>query len=106
MKKWQSEIPKEEKGSSLQEKIVDVPDEVVFQSVGNEIILLNMKTGSYYSLNPVGSRIWELLVEEKCTMDAFKSMSEEYDVDPEDLQRDILSLVQELRANGLLDIED
>jgi hypothetical protein len=100
------QISDEETGSPLLDKIVEVPDEVVFQSVGNEIILLNMKTGSYYSLNPVGSRIWNLLAEKKRPVDAFSSMSEEYDVEPEDLQRDILSLVRELRANGLLDVRD
>ena len=85
---------------------VTIPEEVLFQNIGEQTIFLSMKTGAYYALNPVGSRFWELLLEKKSVPAAFESMMEEYEVAQEDLQRDILHLVRELQSACLLDIED
>jgi hypothetical protein len=85
---------------------VKIPEEVLFQNVGEQTIFLSMETGSYYALDPVGSRLWELLVEKKSLPVVFESMLEEYAVVPGDLQRDILRFIGELQAAGLLDVED
>lgn len=89
----------------LSDRVVKIPADVLFQNVGEQTIFLNMKTGLYYALNPVGSRFWELLVEKKKVLDVFESMLEEYEVTPEVLQRDIVYLFQELQALGLLYVE-
>ena len=33
-------------------------DEVLFQELHGEGVLLNLKTGVYFGLDPVGARIW------------------------------------------------
>ncbi len=87
------------------EKSVRIPGNVVFQEVGKETILLDMNAGSYYALNSVGSRIWELLVKKKELLAIFESVLDEYEVARETLQQDILRLVQELQAKGLVELE-
>lgn len=83
---------------------VKIAREVVFQKVGEEIVLLNLETGFYYGLNPVGSRVWELLAEEGSLRAVFEKLEKEYEVAPEDFQQDILRLVQELMAKGLVEV--
>jgi len=83
---------------------VKIPEGVVFQKVGEEIVFLNLDTGIYFGLDPVGSRIWDLLVEKGTLQSVFESMKEEYEVAPEELQKDILLLVQELQVKRLVEV--
>ncbi len=85
---------------------VAIPEDVVFQKVGEETVLLNLEGGVYYGLDPVGSRFWELLLEGGSLRAAFERMVEEYDVTPETLERDLLRLAQELAAKGLIKTVD
>ncbi len=87
----------------LDEK-VKIPEEVVFQKVGDETVLLNLQTGTYFGLDTVGTRVWELVAEKGTLAGIVESMLEDYEVTPEDLQRDILRLVKELRAKGLVQV--
>jgi hypothetical protein len=106
MKKSLAENTKKKTEFPSHWEVVTIPEEVLFQNIGEQTIFLSMKTGVYYALNPVGSRFWELLVEKRSVPAAFESMMEEYEVAQEDLQRDILHLVSELQAAYLLDMED
>lgn len=82
-----------------------IPQDVVFQEVGGETVLLNVTSGVYYGLDPVGSRIWKLLAEKEGRLQAvFEAMLEEYDVNPERLEEDLLRLIRDLQANGLAEV--
>ena len=81
---------------------VTIPEDVVHQKVGDEVVLLNLAAGVYYGLDPVGSRFWELLLEHGSLRAAFERMTQEYDVEPAILERDLLGLAQELAAKGLI----
>lgn len=78
--------------------------DVVYRTIGKETVLADVQTDSYGVLDPVGSRVWELLATHGRLSDVFDIMREEYDVDPKVLQRDLVRLVQELEAAGLVDI--
>jgi hypothetical protein len=43
------------------ETILRRSDNVTFQTVAGEAILIRMDTGAYFSLNPAGTDFWELL---------------------------------------------
>ncbi len=79
-------------------------EDVVAQKVGDEMVLLNLESGVYYGLDAVGSRVWELLTEHGRLRTIFETMAAEYDVTPEVLQQDLLHLVQELQARGLIQV--
>ena len=38
-----------------------VPKDVLFQDLGEEVVLLEVESGQYYGLNEVGARMWSLL---------------------------------------------
>ena len=83
---------------------VKIPEGIIFQKVGDEIVFLNLNTGFYFGLDPVGSRIWGLLVEKGTLQSVFESMKEEYEVASEELKQDILHLVQELQTKKLIEV--
>ena len=83
---------------------VKILKDVVFREVEQEMVLLNLGTGSYYGLDAVGSRMWDLLAEKKNIREVLEIMLQEYEVATEDLQRDILHLLQELKTRGLVEV--
>ena len=79
-------------------------EDAVAQKVGDEMVVLNLESGIYYGLDAVGSRVWELLLEHGRLQVVFETMAAEYEVTPEVLQQDLLHLVQELQARGLIQV--
>lgn len=75
---------------------------VLFQRLDRESVLLNMKTELYFGLDPVGTRIWQLLTETHSVEATVKTMQTEYKVDETQLRKDVLALADRLAAKGLL----
>ena len=81
-----------------------IREEVVFRELAGEAVLLNLKTGAYFGLDPVGTRAWQLLVEHGSVAQVMDVMLDEYDIERERLERDLLELCGELCATGLGDV--
>jgi hypothetical protein len=81
---------------------LEVPDEVLTTRVGDETILLNLQTGMYHSLDPVGTRFLELLRNVGGLDAVQRTMLDEFDVAAEKLETDLLRLSQDMLAKGLL----
>jgi len=61
-----------------------------------------MRGGHYYSLDEVGARFWELLVEQGSVLQVQELLLSEFDVEPERLSADLARLIDELLAAGLI----
>ncbi|HEY4900312.1 MAG TPA: PqqD family protein [Terriglobales bacterium] len=81
---------------------VRISDQVATRKIGDETILLNLETGTYFGLDAVGSRFVELLEQNGKLAAAHRAMLEEFDVAPEVLEADLLRLSEEMCAKGLL----
>ncbi len=75
---------------------------VVEAEVDGEIVALNIERGTCYGLNRVGSRIWTLLAKPTRIGDVCATLLAEYKVDPDVCEREVLDLLEELRAEGLI----
>ena len=84
--------------------VVAIRDQVSADLAG-EAAILNLKSGVYYGLNAVGARIWSLIQEPKSVEDIRDAILNEYDVDPERCESDLLQLLQQLAAEGLIEVE-
>ncbi|MFI5361386.1 MAG: PqqD family protein [Elusimicrobiota bacterium] len=73
-----------------------------WRRVENESILLDLKTGVYYSLNETASFIWERLVSGASVPEAAAQLCAEFDVSPEEASRDADALVAKLCREKLL----
>jgi hypothetical protein len=83
---------------------VRIPPRISFRRVRDEMALLNLDTGVYFGLDEVGARMWELVAEHQRLQLVAEQMEGEYDVDPARLRQDLLRLVDELIAKGLLEV--
>jgi Coenzyme PQQ synthesis protein D (PqqD) len=84
---------------------VAVPAPVLSTEVEGEVVLLNLESGQYYSLDGTGARMWALLTQHGQLEPAIAAMLDEYDVDKERLRRDMLHLIDELVMHGLLHVD-
>ncbi|MEE8469671.1 MAG: PqqD family peptide modification chaperone [Planctomycetota bacterium] len=74
--------------------------------LGGEAVLLNLESGQYYGLDPVGARIWELLREPHSVQKLQATILAEYEVDSETCLRDLSTLVAGLQRAGLVEVLD
>ncbi len=87
------------------DSMVKASGEQVSSEIDSETVSLNLKSGIYYSLNAVGSRIWQILQESSSVRDIRETIVEEFEVDAERCERDVLRLLSELAAKGLIEVD-
>ncbi len=90
---------------SQRSTVVATKDQVSADLSG-EAAILNLKTSTYFGLNTVGASIWKLIQEPKKVSEIKDAIIEEYDVEPDRCEHDILELLQELSEHGLIEIID
>jgi hypothetical protein len=83
---------------------VSIPNTVLWQEVGDEIVLLDVEGGEYHGLNDVGSRIWRALEEHPDVDSAYEHLCETYEVDPGVLRNDLGEFITRLVGMGLLSV--
>ena len=74
--------------------------------MGNETILLDIKSGIYYGLNSVGARIWNFIQEPKKVVEIRDAIVAKYQIESNRCESDILTLLEELAAEGLIEVQD
>lgn len=80
----------------------DIPDHVVARRMGDETVILDLEGGTYFGLDPVGTRIWDLIAEGRTLASVCAAMLEEYEVEEARLQQDVRTLIDDLGTRGLL----
>ncbi|MGE3949101.1 MAG: PqqD family protein [Blastocatellales bacterium] len=85
-------------------RVVQSPDTLI-NIIEGESVLLNLDNESYYGLDAVGTRMWELLTTSETIQAAYDRMIEEYEVEEEMLKSDLYSMVEELIENGLVELK-
>ena len=90
---------------SFDMRVAVVPD-VMFRTVGDESVLLHLKTETYLGLDPVGTRMWTLLTQSDSIEDAYQTLLREYDVESGQLRRDLEDFVAKLVENDLVSLND
>lgn len=76
--------------------------DVLFQEVGGEAVLLDLASETYFGLNPVGTRIWQLLGDGSALQSVRDALVAEYDATPEQIESDLLTLATQLSDAGLV----
>ena len=76
----------------------------VSTTLQGESVILNMKSGVYFGLNPVGARIWEL-VQQPISVELIQhTIISEYKVESERAKSDVLGLLKQLSDAGLVEV--
>ena len=84
--------------------IVVASSEQVSCAVGEESVILGLQNSVYYGVNPVGASIWKLLQRQRSVAELRDAVLEEYDVEKEPCERDLLDLLEKMQAEGLIEV--
>jgi hypothetical protein len=79
---------------------------VIYRDLDGEAVILNLKTGVYFGLDTVGTRMWALISEHGRREKVLEVMLTEYEVDDQRLGSDLDNLVTQLLDHGLLEHAD
>ncbi|HET7221134.1 MAG TPA: PqqD family protein [Vicinamibacterales bacterium] len=77
------------------------PD-VVFRNLDGEAVLLDLGSGTYFGLNEVGTRIWQMIESGHDTPAIVDAIAAEYAADPATIAVDVARLLDELQSRRLL----
>lgn len=94
-----------ERKAITESSVVVAAENQTSAEVDGESVILDLEEGIYYGLNPVGARIWTEIQEPTPVNEITAAITAEYDVDADQCHEDVISLLQDLEENGLIEIE-
>jgi hypothetical protein len=77
------------------------PD-AVFRDLDGEAVILDLGSGTYFGLNEVGTRVWQLVGDGHDEPRIVEMLSAEYDADRATIAGDVARLLTELRDRRLI----
>jgi len=83
---------------------IRVPRDVLISRLQEESVLLNLDNERYYGLDDVGTRMLSVLTSSDSVQSAWLQLVDEYDVDREVLREDLVTLVERLLEQGLVEV--
>ena len=86
--------------------VITAAKEQVSSELVGEAVILNLKSGVYYGLNEVGNRTWNLIQKPKTVKGIKNTLLAEYEVEPESCEHDLMALLQDMAAAGLIDVRN
>jgi hypothetical protein len=88
------------------DSFVVVSKEQLSCDLSGEAAILDLKSGVYYGLNELGAFIWNNIREPRRVSQVKDAILEEYEVEPSRCERDLLRLLTQLAAKGLIEVSD
>jgi hypothetical protein len=79
------------------------PENILSQTVNDEMVLFNLETEVYFSLDEIGARFFGLLTSDLPYEDVLTRLEEEYEVERSVLQGDLEKFVESLLETNLLE---
>ena len=76
----------------------------ISSDLDGEVVILHPKSGEYYGLNAVGREVWNLVQEPMTVAGIRDALVNEFEVELERCESDLIALLQELESNGLVEI--
>lgn len=86
------------------ETIVERNHEIDASDLDGEKVMMDMERGNYFMLNPIGSRIWDLINEPISVHQLVSLLREEYDVNEAECLEGVKDFLHELHHSNLLNI--
>jgi hypothetical protein len=72
--------------------------------LNDELVMMNVEKGKYFSLNPVATRIWDLLERKLSVEELCNQLAGEYEVDTEQCLKEVEEHLEEMKKLGLIEL--
>ena len=77
-------------------------EDVVYEHIGDDLVLVHLGTNEIFALNPTAARFWELLVQGTSREEIETRMLAEYAVSREELTREIDGIIAQLQRQQMV----
>ncbi len=78
--------------------------ELMHAPANEELLMLSVEAGNYYSLNSIGRRVWELAEEPIRLNELCSCLMREFEVDRAVCEKDVLDFAAQLSAHGIAEV--
>ncbi|HPR13532.1 MAG TPA: PqqD family protein [Bacteroidales bacterium] len=68
----------------------------------DELVMMDPEQGKYFSLNPVATRIWDMLDHPVEPAELCRRLTEEYDVNPDECRSEVAEWLEKMTGMGLV----
>lgn len=83
--------------------LISRSENYVFTEVKEEVVLMNIETGGYSSLNETGGQIWKLLEEPSPASSVLANLLEIYEGNEEQIKQELNGFIEEMLQKGFLE---
>jgi hypothetical protein len=87
------------------ENILSRNKEILSSDMDGETVMMSVENSEYYSLSPVGTKIWELMEHDISFKELIDKLMDEYNVERDVCETDTKEFLEELAKKGLLNIK-
>lgn len=81
---------------------ISIPSNIVWTITNNELILMDQQLEMIYGTDEIGVVIWRGIAAGKAQSEIVDSIAVDYDVDREEVEKDVAELVDQLLQRNLL----
>src|SRR5438876_5694435 len=82
---------------------IRIPESIAVQELHGELLLLNPATGVCVSLDPMGTRMWQLIHEHRALHEVLDALLHEYEVTEAQCEQDLLGFVARMLEDGFVE---
>ncbi len=73
--------------------------------LGNELVMMNLETGDYISLNEVSASIWKLLEQPSKPAEVISRLLERYEIDEENCSRQTFLFLNKMYEQQMITVK-
>lgn len=87
------------------ETLIQRSEEVVHSTIDGEVVMMSVEQGSYYGLDAIGSRIWNLLERPAKVGDLCQALMKEFEVDEARCFQDVAAFLKAIGKQKIIAIK-
>lgn len=70
--------------------------------LSDELVMMDMDKGKYFSLNPVATRIWDLLADPMSVEELCNLLMDEYEVEANQCKKDVEDVIAKMKKLNIV----
>jgi hypothetical protein len=78
----------------------------LYSEIKEEGVILSLKNGKYYGVNPVGATIWQAIQSPATLPEIQAAVTREYDVDEDTCRREVLIFLEQMVNEELVEVSN
>jgi len=91
-----------EHGTTHRSEVLVRCDDMVWQEIDGELVLLDLRTSIYFALNKTATQLWSMLARGDSEADLAARLADNYGLSTGQAERDVRNFMENLRSNHLL----